>query len=61
MNDTRKARIHSLGGQFDDVVILKWVSDNNIIVRYRGLKCTAIFNCFAGCIYVDDLYGIIKE
>ena len=26
--------------------------------NYRGVICTAIFNCYY---YVDDVYGIIKE
>ena len=54
-----RARIHSLNGEFAEVTILKWNSDNNIIVDYAGTKCTAIYNIFAGCLYVDDIYGII--
>lgn len=54
-----RARIRSKGGQFDEVTICKWNSDNNIIVDYAGTKCTAIYNVFAGCVYVDDIGGIL--
>lgn len=55
-----QARIHSLGGQFAEVTIISEKSDNNIIVDYNGVRCTAIYNVFAGCYYVDDVYGIVK-
>lgn len=52
-----QARIHSLGGQFAEVTIVS--ESNGIIVDYRGVRCTAIYNPFVGCYYVDDVYGII--
>lgn len=55
-----QARIHSLGGQFAEVTIINEKSDNDVIVEYRGVRCTAIYNPFVGCYYVDDIYGIIK-
>lgn len=55
-----QARIHSLDGQFDEVTIISEKSDNDIIVDYNGVRCTAIYNIFAGCYYVDDIYGIVK-
>ena len=55
-----QARIHSLNGQFDEVTIVSEKSDNDIIVDYNGVRCTAIYNVFAGCYYVDDVYGIVK-
>lgn len=55
-----QARIHSLDGQFDEVTIVSEKSDNDIIVDYNGVRCTAIYNIFAGCYYVDDIYGIVK-
>lgn len=55
-----QAHIHSLGGKFDEVTILEYKGDNNIIVEYNGKKCTAIYNIFAGY-YVDDIYGIMEE
>ena len=54
-----QARIRSKGGQFDTVTICEWNSNNNIIVDYAGTKCTAIYNVFAGCVYVDDIGGIL--
>ena len=55
-----QARIHSLDGQFDEVTIISEKSDNDIIVDYNGVHCTAIYNVFVGCYYVDDVYGIVK-
>lgn len=55
-----QARIHSLDGQFDEVTIISEKSDNDIIVDYNGHRCTAIYNVFVGCYYVDDVYGIVK-
>lgn len=55
-----QARIHSLGGQFAECAIVSEKSDNDVIVEYEGVRCTAIFNPFVGCYYVDDVYGIIK-
>lgn len=54
-----QARIRSKDGQFDAVTICEWNSNNNIIVDYAGTKCTAIYNEFAGCVYVDDIDGIL--
>lgn len=54
-----QARIHSLNGNFDECIIVEQKSDNNIIVEYKGKQCTAIYNPFAGCYYVDDIYGTI--
>ena len=55
-----QARIHSLDGQFAEVTIISEKSDNDVIVDYNGVRCTAIYNIFAGCYYVDDVYGIVK-
>ena len=55
-----QARIHSLDGQFDEVTIVSEKSDNDIIVDYNGVRCTAIYNVFVDCYYVDDVYGIVK-
>ena len=56
----QQARIHSLNGEFAEVTILKWNRNNDIVVDYNGTQCTAIYNIFAGCLYVDDIYGIIE-
>lgn len=55
-----QAHIHSLNGRLSEVTIVKYNKDNDIIVEYRGKKCTAIYNIFAGY-YVDDIYGVIEE
>lgn len=53
------AKIHSLGGEFAKVKLLEQ-NGNNYIVEYNGKKCSAIYNCFVGAYYVDDIYGIIE-
>lgn len=53
--------IHSLNGKEDEITVLEQMGDNNFIVDYRGVKCSAIFNWFVCRYYVDDKYGIIKE
>ena len=55
-----QARIHSLGGSFDEVTIISENGCNDVIVDYKGIHCKAIYNPFVDCYYVDDIYGIIK-
>ncbi len=45
----------------DEVEIIEELANNQYKAKYRGVICTAIFNCFNCCYYVDDVYGIIKE
>ena len=52
---TIQARIHSLGGQFAEVTIVSENGCNDVIVEYRGVRCTAIYNPFVCCYYVDDI------
>jgi len=54
-------RIHSLGGKYDEITVLKKCADNNYIVDYKGVKCHAIFNPFVSNYYVDDLYRRVEE
>ena len=54
MNKT-KAHIFSLGGEIDDITILEYKGNNNYIVDYRGVKCTAVFNIFDNSYYADDI------
>ena len=54
------AHIHSLNGKLAEVTILQYNGDNDIIVEYNGIKCTAIYNIFTGY-YVDDIYGIKEK
>ena len=55
-----QAPIHSLGGQCAEVTIISENGCNDVIVDYRGVRCTAIYNPFVCCYYVDDIYGIIE-
>ena len=54
-----KDKLHST--EMDEVEILEELDNNQYKVNYRGVICTAIFNGFNCCYYVDDIYGIIKE
>lgn len=58
---TEPMHIHSLDGKLAEATIIDKVGDNKYIAEYGGVKCTAIFNPFAGRFYVDDKYGVIKE
>lgn len=55
------ARIHSLGGEIDEVEVIDERLDTNgntiYIVRYKDVTCTAIYNPFVGQFYADDKYG----
>ena len=61
------AYIHSLKDKTNDrhvlgeAEILRSLGDNQYLAEYNGVKCTAVFNLFTGCYYVDDVYGIIKD
>ena len=55
-----QARIHSLGGQFAEVTIISENGCSDVIVDYKGIRCTAIYNLFMCCYYVGDIYRIIK-
>lgn len=54
-----KGKINST--ELDEVEILEELPNNQYKANYRGVICTAIFNGFNCCYYVDDIYGIIKE
>lgn len=53
------ACIHSLDGELGEVTIIER-RQNDYIVDYNGVRCTAIFNPFVGLFYADDKYGVIK-
>lgn len=55
-----KAMVHSLKAQ-DDVTILHEKGSNDVVAEYKGVRCTAIFNPFAGMFYVDDIYGVFPD
>lgn len=58
---TEQMHIHSLNGALAEVTIVEKIGDNKYIAEYNGVRCTAIFNPFAGRFYVDDKYGVIKD
>lgn len=55
-----KAQVHSLQAQ-DEVAILHQKGNNDVIAKYNGKRCTAIYNPFVGLFYVDDIYGILPD
>ena len=56
------AHINSLDGEMREVTVIeKKESQNQYIVEYNGVKCTAIFNWFVCEYYADDKYGVINE
>lgn len=60
MNLKTMAHICSLNGDMDEVTILEKTGENEYIVDYRGVKCSAIFNYCNFSYYVDDVYGKIS-
>jgi hypothetical protein len=50
-----------LGGKLAEATIIRKIGDNKYLAEYNGVKCTAIFNPFAGTYYVDDKYGVFPE
>ena len=62
-----KAYIHSLKDREHDrsvlgtAEIIKKIGENLFLAEYNGVRCTAIFNCFNGYYYVDDVYGKIEN
>ena len=52
----KKTDTHVLG----ECEILEYIDNNNIIAKYDGMKCRAIFNPFVGRHFVDDVYGRIE-
>jgi hypothetical protein len=62
-----EAFIHSLKDKGNDhhvlgeAEIIKSIGDNLYLADVNGVKCTAIYNHFAGRYYVDDVYGKVGE
>lgn len=60
-----KACIHSLKDHEHDchvmgeVEIIRSIGDNLYLAEVSGVRCTAIFNCFTGAYYVDDVCGLL--
>ena len=55
------ARIKSLDGKMEEIIVLKQVGDNDYIVDYKGVQCHALFNFFTGEYYADDVFRRIAE
>ena len=55
------AHIHSLNGEMREITVLEQKDNVNYIVKYGGVKCTAIFNWYNCQFYADDKYGIIRS
>lgn len=61
------AYIHSLKDQehnrhvLGEAEIIKRIKDNQYLAEYNGVRCTAIFNPFAGAFFVDDVHGIVRK
>lgn len=58
---TEQMHIYSLDGALREATIVKKAGDNQYVAEYNGVRCTAIYNPFAGRFYVDDKYGIMRE
>ena len=62
-----RAYIHSLKDHEHDchvmgeAEIIRQIGDNLYLAEVNGVRCTAIFNCFTGTYFVDDVYGIQEE
>ena len=64
---TVKAYIHSLKDHEHDrhvlgeAEIIQRIEGNQYLAEYNAVRCTAIFNPFAGAYFVDDVFGIIQN
>lgn len=56
-----QAHIHSLDGAMDEITVLEKIGNNEYLVDYRGVKCSAIFNWYNCTYYADDVFGRKKD
>ena len=56
-----QAHIYSLDGKMDEITVLEKTGDNQYLVDYCGVLCSAIFNWYNCTYYADDVYGRIKD
>lgn len=59
-----KAMVHSKKTVEEVTLIetgVKPYSNDYVCITKDGVKCTAIYNCFTGLYYADDLYGVIED
>lgn len=54
-----KDKLHYLGRK--EITVLEETGNNEYLVDYRGVKCSAIFNTANFQYYADDVYGRKKE
>ena len=55
---------HSHTQEKVDVRIIEWKNgqlENIIVEKQDGTRCRAVFNPFVNTLFVDDLYGVIRE
>ena len=50
-----------LTGEMDEITVLEETGNNEYLVDYRGVKCSAIFNTANFQYYADDVFGRKKE
>ena len=55
-----QAIVHTLKDK-DEVAILHEKGSNDVIAKYNGKRCTAVYNLFVGMFYVDDIYGVLSD
>ena len=57
-----KAMVHSKE-TIEEVTLIERTPLGNdfVCITKDGVKCTAIYNCFTGLYYADDLYGVIED
>ena len=62
-----EAYIHSLKDRenerhvLGEAEIIRQIGNNLYLAECNGVRCTAIFNPFAGRYFVDDVYGLHLE
>ena len=59
-------KINETQGEREEVELLETRGEYGMATTYivrtqAGVKCTAIYNPFAGSYYADDKYGVIEE
>lgn len=57
-----RAMVHSKK-TVEEVTLIEGTPFGNdfVCITKDGVKCSAIYNCFTGLYYADDLYGVIED
>lgn len=53
------AMVHSLQEK-REVLIVSFTDNNNCQAVFENKLCTAIYNPYTECFYVDDVYGVLE-